>query len=138
MKVSTSSYIDENKYDIIEVVHGVSIRSFSFFRQVLGGLRSWFGGKAEEFEEKYIEAWQEAWKEMIEAGEKRGADAIYAADVDVSEISMGQTDGMILIAAAGTAVKRKGQSAGKVTKKPKKIKKPKRKTKAKVVKKKTR
>jgi uncharacterized protein YbjQ (UPF0145 family) len=108
MKVSTSSYIDEDKYEIIEVVHGVSIRSFSFFRQFLGGMRSWFGGKAEEFEEKYLEAWKEAWDEMVEAGKKRGAVAIYGVDVDVSEISMGRSDGMVLIAASGTAVRRKG------------------------------
>jgi uncharacterized protein YbjQ (UPF0145 family) len=112
MKVTTTGYIDESKYEILDVVHGVSIRSFSFFRQFLGGLRGIFGGKADEFEQKYIEAWEEAWDEMKEAAKKRGADAIYGTDVDVSEISMGRSDGMILIAASGTAVKLKNKSGG--------------------------
>jgi uncharacterized protein YbjQ (UPF0145 family) len=122
MKISTSSFIDENKYKIIGIVHGVSIRSFSFFRQLFGRIRGIFGGKAEEFEKKYLEAWNEAWKEMEEAGAKRGADAIYAVDIDVSEISMGERDGMIVLAASGTAVKEISKQYGGKNGKKKKIK----------------
>ena len=82
----------------------------------MGGLRSWIGGRAEEFEEKYIESWDEAQKEMVNKATKMNADAIYAIDVDVSELSMGRSDGMILIGASGTAVKKK-QSGGKRNKK---------------------
>lgn len=116
MKLTTSSIVDENKYEILGIVHGVSIRSFSFFRQFMGGLRSLIGGRAQEFEEKYLESWNEAQKEMVLNAEKMGAEAVYGVDVDVSELSMGRSDGMILIAASGTAVKKK-QTGGKKNKK---------------------
>jgi uncharacterized protein YbjQ (UPF0145 family) len=109
MKLSTSSFIDETKYEIIGVSHGVSIRAFSFFRQFIGSFRGLFGGKASEFEEKYIESWDEAFNEMGRNARKMGADAIYGIDIDVSELSMGRSDGFVVIGASGTAVRERGK-----------------------------
>lgn len=108
MKLSTTSYVDEDKYDIIGIAHGASVRSFSFFRQFIGAFRGIFGGRAGEFEEKMLEAWSEAVDEMIDKAKKIGAIAIYGIDIDISEISMGGRDGMIVIGATGTAVRKKG------------------------------
>ena len=112
MKLSTSTNIDEDKYEILGLVRGISIRSFSFYRQFMGGFRSLFGGRAPEFEEKLIEAWKEGVIDLEKHAQEMKADAVYALEIEVSELSMGSRDGMVVISVFGTALRNK-QKGGK-------------------------
>ena len=107
IKISTSHFIDETKYEIIDVVQGVCIRSFGLFRRTFAGLTSLAGGKLEMFEEKYQDAYHDALINIVNKAKSINADAIYGLVPDVSELSMGSSDGVLVISIFGTAVRSK-------------------------------
>jgi uncharacterized protein YbjQ (UPF0145 family) len=125
MILSTSHFIDENKYEVIGLVQGVCIRSFGVLRRMFAGLFSLIGGKVEVFEDKYKEGYDEALKHILEKATDLKADAIYGLLPEVSELSMGSGNGMLVISMFGTAVRlrKKGGSAKSQSKKGKKCNK---------------
>ena len=107
MKVISTSLIDDNKYESIGLVTGISVRSLSFFRRLLGGLQTIFGGKMELFEEKLVEARVEAIQNMISRAKKMEADEVIGVNVEMSEIASGRSDAFLVCSCYGTAVKLK-------------------------------
>lgn len=104
-EVLTTTYFDENKWTPIGLVTGMSIRAISVFRGIFSGFSSLTGGKMDAIEQKFIEAREEALKEMLENAKANGATRIIAVDIDVSELSRGDTNAFIVFTATGTALK---------------------------------
>ncbi len=109
MILSTVGLVDENKYQIIGLVTGLSIRSLGFFRQFLGGISSILGGKQNwtGIEDKLAIARQEAIEEMLERAKKMGADDVIGIDVQMSEIGSAHQDAFLVVSSVGTAVKKR-------------------------------
>ena len=107
IKLSTSTNIDESKYEIIDIIQGVCIRSFGALRRFSAGLTTIIGGPVKDFEEKYEEAYEDALGSIMKKADSLNADAIYGLIPEVSELSMGTSDGVLVITMFGTAVRLK-------------------------------
>lgn len=107
IKLLTASIIDQEKYESVGIVMGVSVRAISALRQFFSGLASIVGGRRGEIEKKLIEAREEAIQEMRDNAINMGADEVIGMHVEMSEISQGDKEGYIVVSATGTAVKTK-------------------------------
>ena len=105
IKLLTTSLVNEEKYETIGVVMGVSVRAISALRQLFSGVASLFGGRRGELEKKLIEAREEAIDEMSTNAKLAGADEVIGLHVEMSELSTGDRDGYLVVSATGTAVK---------------------------------
>lgn len=105
IKLLTTSLVDEEKYETIGVVMGVSVRAISALRQLLSGVASLFGGRRGELEKKLIQAREEAIDELSTNAKLAGADEVIGLHVEMSELSTGDRDGYLIVTATGTAVK---------------------------------
>ncbi|MBE9144187.1 heavy metal-binding domain-containing protein [Planktothrix mougeotii] len=90
--------------EIIEyygVVSGEAILGANIIRDFFGGIRDIVGGRAAAYEQSLREAKDLAMLEMIEEAKALGANAIIGIDLDYETVS----DGMLMVAASGTAIK---------------------------------
>jgi uncharacterized protein YbjQ (UPF0145 family) len=90
--------------EIIEyygVVSGEAILGANIIRDFFAGIRDIVGGRASAYEQSLREAKDLAMLEMIEEAKALGANAIIGIDLDYETVS----DGMLMVAASGTAIK---------------------------------
>lgn len=92
--------------DYLGIVTGEAIQGAHIGRDILAGLRDVFGGRSAAYETTLRQAREEALREMVHAARARGADAVIAVDIDYEVL--GKAGGMLMVTAAGTAVKLKG------------------------------
>ena len=82
------------------VVRGIIVRSRSLFGNIGGGFQTLFGGKISIYQELCEKTREEAFQEMIQHAEQRGANAIINMRYDANEVINGVTE----VLAYGTAV----------------------------------
>lgn len=75
----------------------------NFIKDILGGLRDFFGGRSGTYEKVLDEARQNAMNELIQKGQSLGANAIVGIDLDFETV--GANGSMLMVIATGTAVK---------------------------------
>ena len=80
-----------------EVIFGAHIG-----RDILAGLRDFFGGRSGTYEKLLVEAREEAQKELRARAEAMGANAVVGISFDIEAI--GHNGSMLLVSAQGTAV----------------------------------
>lgn len=85
------------------VVFGEVISGVNFLRDIAAGIRNVIGGRSGAYEEKLIEARDNALNEMSEKARRLGADAVVGIDIDYEVL--GADNGMLMVTASGTAVK---------------------------------
>ncbi len=85
------------------VVNGEAIIGANIFRDLFSSVRDVVGGRAGGYERALAGAREAALNDMIEAAKEMGADGIVGLDFDYAV--MGETNGMMLVAVSGTAVK---------------------------------
>ena len=85
------------------IVTGEAIMGANIFKDLFAGIRDIVGGRAGSYEETLREARQTATREMVEAAQRLGADAVVGVDYDYETI--GQNGSMLMVSATGTAVK---------------------------------
>lgn len=85
------------------VVTSQTIIGANFFKDILGGLRDFFGGRSGTYERVLDEAKQFAMSELIQRGTALGADAIVGIDLDYETV--GANGSMLMVSVSGTAVK---------------------------------
>ena len=91
--------------EIIEykgLVFGEVVSGVNFIKDIFAGLSDVFGGRNGTYENELKEARDEAVKEMIQRAEKMGANAVIGIDIDYEVL--GQSNGMLMVSASGTAV----------------------------------
>ena len=90
----------EQYYGVIsaEVIIGANI-----FKDILGGLRDFFGGRSGTYEKVLEEAKQNALAEMVQKGQALGANAVVGIDLDFETV--GANGSMLMVVASGTAVR---------------------------------
>ena len=103
MLVTTTSTIEGKR--ILEykmVVFGEVITGVNFVRDFATGMRNFFGGRSQGYEEELVNARNQAMDEMISRATQLGANAIVGVDIDYEVL--GADNGMMMVTASGTAV----------------------------------
>ena len=85
------------------LVSGEAILGANIFRDFFAGIRDIVGGRSGAYEASLREAKEITLREM-EAARRLGANAVIGADLDFGNITAGNSGGMLMVSASGTAV----------------------------------
>lgn len=85
------------------IVSGETIIGANVFRDFFAGIRDIVGGRSGSYEEVLREAKQTALREMEEQAAAMGANAVIGVDLDYETV--GGSGSMLMVTAAGTAVR---------------------------------
>ncbi len=103
MLISTTSTLDGKPIQqYLGIVNAQAIIGANVFKDFLGGLRDFFGGRSKTYEKVLEQAKEEALREMAEKAQLIGANAIVGVDLDYETI--GANGSMLMVIATGTAV----------------------------------
>lgn len=103
MIITTTNSVDGKRilkyYGIVfgEVVSGVN-----FVRDFAASITDFFGGRSNSYEDELINAREAALREMAGRAQSLGANAVVGVDLDYEVL--GQSNGMLMVTASGTAV----------------------------------
>lgn len=103
--VTTTTIEGQPVQEYLGLVSGEAILGANIMRDFFAGIRDIVGGRSAAYEEELRKAKQIAIREMVEEATARGANAVIAVDIDYETISIGGGGGMLMVSAAGTAVK---------------------------------
>lgn len=85
------------------IVSGETIIGANVFKDFFAGIRDIVGGRAGSYEGVLRKAKEIALKEMEEQAARMGANAVIAVDIDYETVGSGGS--MLMVTAAGTAVR---------------------------------
>lgn len=85
------------------VVFGEVIVGVNFLKDFVAGISDLIGGRSSTYEQELVAARQTAMDEMKARAAAIGADAVVGIDIDYEVL--GQSGGMLMVTASGTAVK---------------------------------
>ncbi len=104
MIVTTTANVDGREVEeYLGIVFGEVITGINVLRDIGAGLRNFFGGRSEGYEQELLSARQQALQEMEQRAAERGADAILGVDMDYEVL--GADGSMLMVTASGTAVR---------------------------------
>jgi len=86
------------------IVNGEAIIGANIFRDMFSSIRDVVGGRAGGYERALSGARDAALEDMMAAAKELGADGIVGIDFDYEVL--GETNGMMMVAVSGTAIKR--------------------------------
>ena len=84
------------------VVASETIIGANVFRDIMAGLRDFFGGRSSSYEEVLKKAKDTALQELQERATAMGANAVIGIDLDYETV--GANGSMLMVTASGTAV----------------------------------
>ena len=84
------------------VVAGEAILGANMFKDMFAGIRDLVGGRSATYERELQKAREIALQELQERAAALGANAVVGVDLDYEV--MGETNGMLMVSASGTAV----------------------------------
>jgi uncharacterized protein YbjQ (UPF0145 family) len=84
------------------IVFGEVITGINFIKDFTAGLSDLFGGRSKTYESELIEARINALRELEERAYSLGANAVVGVKIDYE--TLGQSNGMLMVTASGTAV----------------------------------
>ncbi|MDL2266012.1 heavy metal-binding domain-containing protein [Parabacteroides sp. OttesenSCG-928-G07] len=85
------------------IVTGETIIGANIVKDIFAGIRDVVGGRAGAYEDVLRQAKEVALKEMSEQAARLGANAVIAVDLDYETV--GSANSMLMVTAAGTAVR---------------------------------
>ncbi|MGP6139048.1 MULTISPECIES: putative heavy metal-binding protein [unclassified Jeotgalibaca] len=104
MIITTTSSIEGRTIVSYEdVVFGEVISGINFMKDIGAGMRNFFGGRSQGYEEEIVVARDQALNEMENRALQLGADAVIGVKMDYE--TLGADNGMIMVTCSGTAVK---------------------------------
>ena len=106
MLTTTTPTIDG--YEIVEyfgLVTGEAILGANIFKDLFAGIRDIVGGRSAAYEQELRRARDLAIEEMTADAERLGANAVVGVDLDYESIQVSQSGAMLMVTAAGTAVR---------------------------------
>jgi len=105
MLVTTTPSIEGKKIvRYFGLVTGEAILGANIFKDFFAGIRDIVGGRSAAYEKELRQAKEIAIEEMKEQARALNANAIIGVDLDYETIQVGQTGGMLMVSANGTAV----------------------------------
>lgn len=87
------------------IVTGEAILGANIFRDLFASVRDIVGGRSAAYEEELNRAREIALYEMAQQAREQGANAVVGVDLDYETITLGNSGGMLMVTAAGTAVR---------------------------------
>jgi uncharacterized protein YbjQ (UPF0145 family) len=84
------------------VVTGEAVLGANLFKDMFAGLRDIVGGRSGSYERELRKAREVAFRELEEAAQRLGANAIVGVDIDYEVL--GEANGMLMVSVSGTAV----------------------------------
>jgi uncharacterized protein YbjQ (UPF0145 family) len=103
MLVTTTSTLDGKRITkYLGLVSGEAILGANIFRDLFAGIRDIVGGRSAAYEQELRRAKDIAVQEMVEQAKGLGANAVVGVDLDYETV--GQSGGMLMVSASGTAV----------------------------------
>lgn len=85
------------------IVFGEVISGINFLKDLGAGMRNFFGGRSQGYEDEILQARENALDEMVNRATQMGADAVVGVKMDYE--TLGADNGMIMVTCSGTAVK---------------------------------
>jgi uncharacterized protein YbjQ (UPF0145 family) len=86
------------------LVSGEAILGANIFKDIFAGIRDIVGGRSAAYEKELRQAKDIAVEEMKEQARALNANAVVGVDLDYETLQIGQTGGMLMVSASGTAV----------------------------------
>ncbi|MGI6206602.1 MAG: heavy metal-binding domain-containing protein [Anaerolineae bacterium] len=106
MLITTTNTLEGKKIvQYFGLVSGEAILGANIFRDLFAGVRDIVGGRSAEYEEELRRAKDLAIEEMSHQALALGANAVIGVDLDYETINPGGSGGMLMVTAAGTAVR---------------------------------
>jgi uncharacterized protein YbjQ (UPF0145 family) len=103
MIISTTSVLDGHRITrYLGLVTGEAILGANIFRDIFAGIRDIVGGRSAAYEQELRKAKDIAIREMTEQAAALGANGVIGVDLDYENV--GQSGGMLMVSASGTAV----------------------------------
>lgn len=84
------------------IVAGEAILGANLFKDIFAGIRDLVGGRSATYEHELQQARELALQEMQQKAQELGANAVVGVDLDYEVL--GQSNGMLMVSASGTAV----------------------------------
>ena len=84
------------------VVTGETIIGANFLKDIMAGIRDFFGGRSSSYEKVLREAKDTAMREMAQRAENMGCNAVVGIDLDYETV--GESGSMLMVKCRGTAV----------------------------------
>lgn len=104
MILSTTTLIEGKPVSAyLGIVTSEVIIGANFVKDIMGGLRDFFGGRSGTYEQVLREAKENALTELKQNAQAMGADAVIGIDLDYETI--GARGSMLMVTISGTAVK---------------------------------
>ena len=104
MLVTTTSTLEGREIvDYLGIVSGETSIGANLFKDFFAGIRDIVGGRSGSYEDVLREAKETALREMSEQAERMGANAVIGVDLDYETV--GSSGSMLMVTAAGTAVR---------------------------------
>ncbi len=88
---------------ILGIVHGEAIIGANIFRDMFSSIRDVVGGRAGGYERALSGARDAALDDMMDSAREMGANGVIGVDFDYEVL--GETNGMMMVAVSGTAVR---------------------------------
>ena len=105
MLVLTTPNIEGKKIvEYLGLVSGEAILGANIFKDFFAGIRDIVGGRSAAYEKELRRAKEIAIEEMKEQAKALGGNAVIGTDLDYETIQIGQSGGMLMVSASGTAV----------------------------------
>mgnify|MGYP000981590600 CR=1 FL=1 len=106
MIVTTTPHVDGRQVQqYYGVVFGEVITGINVLKDIGAGLRNFFGGRSQGYEEELLNARTQSLQEMEERARQLGADAVIGVKMDYEVL--GADNGMLMVTCSGTAVRLK-------------------------------
>jgi uncharacterized protein YbjQ (UPF0145 family) len=87
------------------IVTGEAILGANVFKDFFAGIRDIVGGRSGAYEQELAKAREIALREMAQQAREAGANAVIGIDLDYETLTMGNSGGMLMVTASGTAVR---------------------------------
>ena len=87
----------------LRVVCGETIAGVNALKDMAAGFRNLVGGRSQTYEAELVQARESALAEMVQRAQELGAEGIVGVDIDYE--TLGSDNGMLMVTAAGTAVR---------------------------------
>ena len=87
------------------LVNGEAILGANIFKDFFASVRDIVGGRSAAYENSLRQARETAVREMTEAAQALGANAVVGVDIDYESIGIRSGGNMLMVSASGTAVK---------------------------------
>ena len=87
------------------LVNGEAILGANIFKDFFASVRDIVGGRSAAYENSLRQARETAVREMTEAAQALGANAVVGVEIDYESIGISSGGNMLMVSASGTAVK---------------------------------